>query len=83
MTDRHDSPDESDEVEVIELLPEPEHRNLRLDRYIAEQAPELSRSYVQTLIDSCRTQGAAAVVVVGFTPRAGVNLTSFNDINDR
>ncbi len=51
MTDRHDSIDDMDQVEVVELAPGPEHRNLRLDRYIAEEVTGLSRSYVQGLID--------------------------------
>jgi 23S rRNA pseudouridine1911/1915/1917 synthase len=56
VTDRHDAFEETDAAEVIELLPEPEHRNLRLDRFIAEQVPDLSRSFVQGLIDGGHVQ---------------------------
>ncbi len=56
MTDRHDPIDDTDQIEVIELAPEPEHRNLRLDRFIAEQVSGLSRSFVQGLIDDGHVQ---------------------------
>lgn len=36
--------------ERIELHPEREHRNVRLDKYIADELPDLSRSYIQQLI---------------------------------
>lgn len=56
MTDRHDSIDDTDQIEVLELAPGLEHRNLRLDRFIAEQVTGLSRSYVQGLIDGGHVQ---------------------------
>jgi 23S rRNA pseudouridine1911/1915/1917 synthase len=61
--------DETDEIEIIELLPEPEHRNLRLDRYIAEQMPQVSRSFVQGLID------AGHITVDGFQRKASFKMT--------
>jgi 23S rRNA pseudouridine1911/1915/1917 synthase len=54
--DRHDSIDDTDQIDVIELAPGPEHRNLRLDRFIAEEVTGLSRSYVQGLIDDGHVQ---------------------------
>ena len=43
---------EADEIaEVIELRPGREHLNTRLDRYVAGQLPDLSRTYLQQLID--------------------------------
>jgi 23S rRNA pseudouridine1911/1915/1917 synthase len=69
VTDRHDEIEETDEAEVIELLPEPEHRNLRLDRFIAELVPDLSRSFVQGLID------AGHVQVDGFRRKASFKMT--------
>lgn len=37
--------------EVIELRPGREHLNMRLDRYVAGELPDLSRTYLQSLID--------------------------------
>lgn len=37
--------------EVIELRPGREHLNMRLDRYVAGELPDLSRTYLQALID--------------------------------
>jgi 23S rRNA pseudouridine1911/1915/1917 synthase len=53
MTDRspvHSDPD--DELDVITLHPTPDDRDLRLDRFISEQLPDLSRTYLQSLIES-------------------------------
>lgn len=36
---------------VIVLRPAPEHRNERLDKFVATHLPELSRAYIQRLID--------------------------------
>lgn len=36
--------------ELIELHPQREQRNMRLDRFVAEEVPELSRSFIQQLI---------------------------------
>lgn len=43
---------EQDEGEVIELRPTREQLNLRLDRFVAAALPELSRAYVQQLIEA-------------------------------
>ncbi len=51
MIDQHDSRADLDGSESFELHPEPQHRNLRLDRYIAEVVSDLSRSQAQSLID--------------------------------
>ena len=37
--------------EVVELRPEPAHTNERLDRFVADALPDLSRTYVQHLIE--------------------------------
>lgn len=37
--------------ELIELRPGREHQNMRLDRYVAGELPDLSRTYLQSLID--------------------------------
>lgn len=69
MTNGRDTVDDTDQFEVIELLPEPEHRNLRLDRYIAEQVEGLSRSFVQGLIDN------GHVLVDGILRKASFKMT--------
>ena len=47
-----DPVDEADEIaEVIELHPDRQHLNMRLDRYVAGELPDLSRTYLQHLID--------------------------------
>ncbi|MGN6483085.1 MAG: RluA family pseudouridine synthase [Thermomicrobiales bacterium] len=53
MTDRTPvQPEEDAELDVITLHPTPDDRDLRLDRYISEQLPDLSRTYLQSLIES-------------------------------
>ena len=42
--------DEHDQ-EVLELRPEREDKNIRLDRFVAASLPDLSRTYLQSLID--------------------------------
>lgn len=37
--------------EIIELRPGREHLNMRLDRYVAGELPEMSRTFIQALID--------------------------------
>ena len=49
MTDELDN--EIDEGEVIELRPSPAQINERLDRFVADEMPDLSRAYVQQLIE--------------------------------
>jgi 23S rRNA pseudouridine1911/1915/1917 synthase len=58
-----------DEQELIELHPERTHLNMRLDRYVADELPELSRSYIQQLI----TDGA--VLVDGQVRRSSFKVT--------
>lgn len=43
--------DTEDIEEVIELRPGREHINMRLDKYVAGELPDLSRTYLQSLID--------------------------------
>jgi 23S rRNA pseudouridine1911/1915/1917 synthase len=44
--------DDADEIaEVIELHPDRQHLNMRLDRFVAGELPDLSRTYLQHLID--------------------------------
>ena len=50
VTDMHDGA-EVTESEAVELHPDQDSRNERLDRYIVGQLPELSRNAVQALID--------------------------------
>ncbi|MDQ3779231.1 MAG: RluA family pseudouridine synthase [Chloroflexota bacterium] len=56
---------EEADAQHLELWPTPDHINERLDRYIAMTVPELSRSYVQQLIES----GNVAVDGVRRRPR--------------
>ncbi|MGB3329217.1 MAG: RluA family pseudouridine synthase, partial [Thermomicrobiales bacterium] len=44
--------DDETEPDVIYLHPTPADRDERLDRYISEQLPDLSRTYLQSLIES-------------------------------
>lgn len=62
--------EESGEIaEVIELRPNQEHMNLRLDRFVADELPDLSRTYLQNLIDD------ALVLVDGQKRRAAFKMT--------
>ena len=47
----HDHDEPVDAIELLELRPQKEHRNSRLDRYIADAVPHLSRSYLRSLVD--------------------------------
>ena len=66
-----DELDEAQELgtEVVELRPEREHTNERLDRFVADALPDLSRSYVQQLIE----QGH--VLVDGFQRKPKFKMT--------
>jgi 23S rRNA pseudouridine1911/1915/1917 synthase len=65
-----DSSIETDEIaEVIELRPGREHLNTRLDRYVAGQLPDLSRTYLQQLIDD------GLLLVDGKSRRAAFKVT--------
>ncbi len=61
--------DSEDTAEVIELRPDPSHRNMRLDRYVAGELPDLSRTYLQSLIDE------GMLLVDGRTRRAAFKMT--------
>lgn len=45
-------PTEADEPEIIELRPSREQLNVRLDRFVAAELSDLSRAYVQQLIET-------------------------------
>jgi 23S rRNA pseudouridine1911/1915/1917 synthase len=61
---------DADEIaEVIELRPGREHLNLRLDRFVAGEMPDLSRTYLQTLVDD------GMVLVDGQKRRAAFKMT--------
>jgi len=61
---------EEDEIaEVVELHPTPDDRNLRLDRFVSDGMPDLSRTYIQTLIE----QGM--IVVDGIKRRTSFKVT--------
>lgn len=44
--------DGSVDVETIDLFPEPDDRNDRLDKFVARRVPDLSRSYLHQLIEA-------------------------------
>jgi 23S rRNA pseudouridine1911/1915/1917 synthase len=48
------SPPEAERYGLVELRPARDHLGARLDRYVADQLPDLSRGTVQTLIESGR-----------------------------
>ncbi|HWK80164.1 MAG TPA: RluA family pseudouridine synthase [Thermomicrobiales bacterium] len=53
MTDRtSDRPEDDAGLDIITLHPTPDDRDMRLDRFISEQLPDLSRTYLQSLIES-------------------------------
>lgn len=58
-----------DMQELIELHPERAQRNMRLDRFVAEEVPDLSRSYIQQLI----TDGS--ILVDGQVRRSSFKVT--------
>jgi 23S rRNA pseudouridine1911/1915/1917 synthase len=58
-----------DIAEVIELHPAREHINTRLDRYVAGELPDLSRTYLQHLIDD------GLLLVDGRSRRAAFKVT--------
>ncbi len=68
MTDEFDAVEEH-EGEIVELRPEREQTNERLDRFVADALPDLSRSYVQQLIE----QGH--VLVDGFLRKSKFKMT--------
>ena len=64
-----DGIDEAPDAQVVKLHPAREHTNQRLDRFVASSLPELSRSYVQQLIE------AGHVRVDGVVRRAAFKMT--------
>ncbi|MGI8403162.1 MAG: S4 domain-containing protein, partial [Thermomicrobiales bacterium] len=76
MVERHGSdsdvklePQEEDIADIFELRPTRDDRNQRLDRYVSNSLPDLSRTYLQSLIE----QGL--VVVDGQTRRPSFKMT--------
>jgi len=73
MTKRLSAPEttfDPDEIaEVIELRPAREHINMRLDRYVAGELPDLSRTYLQQLIED------GLLLVDGRSRRAAFKVT--------
>lgn len=60
---------DDDQQEVIELYPERSHLSMRLDKYVSDELPDLSRTYIQQLI----TDGA--VLVDGRVRRTSFKVT--------
>lgn len=76
MVERHGSdsdvklePQEEDIADIFELRPTRDDRDQRLDRYVSNSLPDLSRTYLQSLIE----QGL--VVVDGQTRRPSFKMT--------
>ncbi len=61
--------EQEDQEEVIELRPGREHQLMRLDRYVAGELPDLSRTYLQQLISEGR------LLVDGQVRRAAFKIT--------
>ena len=59
----------AEDAEVFELRPAREQTNLRLDRFVAAELPELSRAYVQQLIER------GEILVDGQVRRAAFKMT--------
>lgn len=60
---------DDDQQELIELYPERSHLNVRLDKYVSEQLPDLSRTYLQQLISD------GALLVDGIARRPSFKVT--------
>jgi 23S rRNA pseudouridine1911/1915/1917 synthase len=68
--DEDDGPDgQRPPTGTIELRPNAQHANLRLDRYVTDELRSLSRAYIQGLIDG------GAVLVDGIPRRSSFKLT--------
>ena len=63
------APADADEIELLELRPTRDEINLRLDRFVAGAMPDLSRAYVQQLIE------AGDILVDGVSRRAAFKMT--------
>ena len=68
MTSRDTQHDEK-EMEIVELRPTREDINLRLDRFVSAGIPDLSRTYLQTLVED------GLVLVDGVPRRAAFKMT--------
>lgn len=68
MTSR-DTPHDEKEMEIVELRPTREDINLRLDRFVSAGIPDLSRTYLQTLVED------GLVLVDGVPRRAAFKMT--------
>lgn len=68
MTHQTSAQDE-DQQELIELYPERSHLNMRLDKYVSDQLPDLSRTYLQQLIAN------GSLLVDGFNRRPSFKVT--------
>lgn len=64
-----DAVETEDQEEIIELRPQREHQLMRLDRFVAGQMPDLSRTYLQQLIAEGR------LLVDGQSRRAAFKMT--------
>lgn len=62
-------PQNEDQQELIELYPERSDLNVRLDKYVSEQLPDLSRTYLQQLISD------GALLVDGIARRPSFKVT--------
>lgn len=60
---------DEDQQEIIELYPERAHLNMRLDKYVSEQLPDLSRTYLKQLISD------GALLVDGLERRPSFKVT--------
>lgn len=60
---------DEDQQELIELYPATEHKNMRLDKFVSEELPDLSRTYLQQLISD------GALLVDGFARRPSFKVT--------
>lgn len=60
---------DEDQQELIELYPERLHLNMRLDKYVSYQLPDLSRTYIQQLISD------GALLVDGLVRRTSFKVT--------
>ena len=60
---------DEDQQELIELYPATEHKNMRLDKFVSDELPDLSRTYLQQLISD------GALLVDGFTRRPSFKVT--------
>jgi 23S rRNA pseudouridine1911/1915/1917 synthase len=64
-----DAVETEDQEEIIELWPQREHQLMRLDKYVASELPDLSRTYLQQLISEGR------LLVDGQVRRAAFKMT--------